>query len=610
MGDTIPTMIHRYLLISLIISSGLAFLDNTLPLHLFTNLQRGPESSSVEPTVRRVPPYFSYKLERKYVVGVGGSINLTCVAVGYPMPRVFWKKSDQEVLDDPSTSPVGKNVLTLSNVEQTENFTCVAVSALGNIEATTTVIAKPLPPAPKDVQVIAVTSESVTLRWEPPITDLPISKYIVKYRQKSGLTTTSSSSSSTPSPTDSVAFGYAESRTARGKTLETLETNIVIDGLQPFQLYEFTVQTMSEVGPGVTSLPTEAQTAEDVPSSPPNYAQARSLNRDAILVKWSASDRPNGQILGYRVRYTSADPELSLDQWKKHETKADELMATLYELEPDTKYFIRVTARNSKGESPVSNLVTVSTKQGIPGQPTRLKASALDSRRIQLTWDKPLFSTPITGYTIRYNTSDGEKELTLTPPLEKHVVSGLLPDRFYAFRVAAISARGEGEFTEPVSEKTIASIPLAAPIVTDLTSPTSKSLRINWSAPNATQQNGELVAYKLTFRVVTSNYSASILTSSSDEYDDGEEDDVDEAKMLSDDVIVGANVTSYVIENLTPWTTYEVVVSAATDDGFGPESSPKRMQTLEDGGSSDEDVYLGGFGVVLWDLKFRNSLDR
>lgn len=45
-------------------------------------------------SVRRVPPYFSYKLEKIYRVGAGGSVNLTCVAVGFPMPRVFWKKSD------------------------------------------------------------------------------------------------------------------------------------------------------------------------------------------------------------------------------------------------------------------------------------------------------------------------------------------------------------------------------------------------------------------------------------------------------------------------------------------------------------------------------------
>lgn len=57
--------------------------------------------------VRRVPPYFSYKLERLYKVAPGGSINLTCVAVGYPMPRVFWKKSDETYLNDPQTAPIG-----------------------------------------------------------------------------------------------------------------------------------------------------------------------------------------------------------------------------------------------------------------------------------------------------------------------------------------------------------------------------------------------------------------------------------------------------------------------------------------------------------------------
>ena len=49
------------------------------------------------------------------------------------------------VIDDPATAPIGKNVLTLSNVEQPENFTCVAVSKLGNIETTTTVEVKGQP---------------------------------------------------------------------------------------------------------------------------------------------------------------------------------------------------------------------------------------------------------------------------------------------------------------------------------------------------------------------------------------------------------------------------------------------------------------------------------
>uniref|UniRef100_A0A1I7WV65 protein-tyrosine-phosphatase n=1 Tax=Heterorhabditis bacteriophora TaxID=37862 RepID=A0A1I7WV65_HETBA len=153
-------------------------------------------------SVRRVPPYFSYKLEKTYRVGAGGSVNLTCVAVGFPMPRVFWKKSDDVMLDDAITAPIGKNVLTLSNVEQTENFTCVAVSKLGNIEATTTVEVKGkhsinkiycmifkidslstlvtvatkhgIPAQPPSLVAKPLDSHSMQLTWGKPMFSLPI----------------------------------------------------------------------------------------------------------------------------------------------------------------------------------------------------------------------------------------------------------------------------------------------------------------------------------------------------------------------------------------------------------------------------------------------------
>ncbi|VDK43322.1 unnamed protein product [Anisakis simplex] len=135
--------------------------------------------------VRRVPPYFSYKLERLYKVGPGGAINLTCVAVGYPMPRVFWKKSDDTYLNDPQTAPIGKNVLTLTRVEQTENYTCIAVSKLGNIEATTMVEVRALPPAPRNLRIIEVTADSVAIRWDELILENePVKSYLVRYRQK------------------------------------------------------------------------------------------------------------------------------------------------------------------------------------------------------------------------------------------------------------------------------------------------------------------------------------------------------------------------------------------------------------------------------------------
>uniref|UniRef100_A0A914RUD6 Fibronectin type-III domain-containing protein n=1 Tax=Parascaris equorum TaxID=6256 RepID=A0A914RUD6_PAREQ len=93
-------------------------------------------------------------------------------------------------------------------------------------------------------------------------------------------------------------------------------------------------------------------------------------------------------------------PEILL--WNQ-EVKADELIATLFNLETERTYYMHVQAINSKGLSPMSQL--------------------------------PLHSFNIVGYSIRFNSSTGiGKELTLTSPIEKHIIDGLEPNTVYSFK--------------------------------------------------------------------------------------------------------------------------------------------------------------------------------
>lgn len=101
--------------------------------HLFT-------SCPPLPTVRRVPPRFSIP-PTNHEVMPGGSINLTCVAVGAPMPFVKWMKGDTELTKE-EEMPIGRNVLELNNIRQSANYTCVAMSSLGMIETTAQIIVK------------------------------------------------------------------------------------------------------------------------------------------------------------------------------------------------------------------------------------------------------------------------------------------------------------------------------------------------------------------------------------------------------------------------------------------------------------------------------------
>lgn len=71
----------------------------------------------------------------------GGNVNLTCVAVGSPMPYVKWTMGEQELTKE-EEMPMGRNVLEVTNIRQSANYTCVAMSSLGMIEATAQVTVK------------------------------------------------------------------------------------------------------------------------------------------------------------------------------------------------------------------------------------------------------------------------------------------------------------------------------------------------------------------------------------------------------------------------------------------------------------------------------------
>jgi len=87
--------------------------------------------------VRRVPPQFSIPPPTMEKVKVGENISIACVAIGSPMPYVKWRRGKTTELSPEDKLPVGRNVLNLTNVEASDNYTCIAASSLGMIEATT-----------------------------------------------------------------------------------------------------------------------------------------------------------------------------------------------------------------------------------------------------------------------------------------------------------------------------------------------------------------------------------------------------------------------------------------------------------------------------------------
>lgn len=93
-----------------------------------------------EGDLQRVTPRFSI-LPMSHEIMPGGNVNITCVAVGSPMPYVKWMQGAEDLTPE-DDMPVGRNVLELTDVKDSANYTCVAMSSLGVIEAVAQITVK------------------------------------------------------------------------------------------------------------------------------------------------------------------------------------------------------------------------------------------------------------------------------------------------------------------------------------------------------------------------------------------------------------------------------------------------------------------------------------
>ncbi|XP_064632163.1 uncharacterized protein LOC135490709 isoform X2 [Lineus longissimus] len=106
--------------------------------------------------VRRVPPHIT-SLPKSIEVLPGGSVNLTCVAAGSPKPYVKWRRADEELTPEENVQ-MGENVLMLTNVRESANYTCDVANILGAISAVAEVKVKAIVPGVELPEALASCS--------------------------------------------------------------------------------------------------------------------------------------------------------------------------------------------------------------------------------------------------------------------------------------------------------------------------------------------------------------------------------------------------------------------------------------------------------------------
>ncbi|XP_078020218.1 receptor-type tyrosine-protein phosphatase delta isoform X30 [Epinephelus lanceolatus] len=482
--------------------------------------------------VRRVPPRFSIPPTDNEIMP-GGSVNITCVAVGSPMPYVKWMLGAEDLTPE-DDMPIGRNVLELTDVRQSANYTCVAMSTLGVIEAVAQITVKALPKAPGIPVVTERTATSITLTWDSGNPE-PVSYYIIQHKSK-----------------------YSEDSYKEIDGVAT--TRYSVGGLSPYSDYEFRVVAVNNIGRGPPSESIEAKTAEQAPSTAPRQVRGHMLSTTTAVIHWDEPEEANGQIMGYRVYYTM-DSTQHVNLWEKQIVRGSNFV-TIQGLIPNKTYYIKVLAYTSVGDGPLSPDLQIIAKTGVPSQPTDFKGEAKSETSILLSWIAPAQTgqeNQITGYDLIYRKRDDKEEKRISfEPTTTYLLKDLKPFTTYTFRLAARSKHGVGAYTNEISAETPQTLPSGPPRKVEVEAVNSSSIKVIWRSPMPTKQHGQIRGYQVHYvRMVNGEPTG---------------------QPVIKDILID-DAQEMIITELQAETTYSVTVAAYTTKGDGARSKPKLITT-------------------------------
>jgi subtilisin family serine protease len=297
------------------------------------------------------------------------------------------------------------------------DFRVSSVNTIGTSSSSSVVTATTLgavPAAPTGLSANSITATSVTLNWTAPTNTggSPITSYRVEYKRSNVATYTVATASSSP---------------------------YVLTGLTAASAYNFRVSATNVTGTSAATAVLNASTTA-VPAAPtaPRSLVAATTYSNALALSWTAPATPGGTITSYEVQRNIAAT------WTSLATLAGTVTTYVATgLTPSTSYQFRVIASNATGSSPASNILTVSTNNGVPATVTRPAAGSLTTSGATLSWTavtSPTLNAPVT-YNVNVYLSGSPTPLQSFTGLTvvSKVVTGLTTRTAYQFDVTAVS---------------------------------------------------------------------------------------------------------------------------------------------------------------------------
>src|SRR5216110_2187518 len=336
----------------------------------------------------------------------------------------------------------------------TYSYTVAAYDAAGNLSAQSSPASAttPAPPdttppsVPTGLTASAVSSSQINLSWTASSDNVGVSGYRV-YRNSTQIATTGA-------------------------------TSFANMGLSPSTTYSYAVAAFDAAGNlSAQSSPASATTPappDTTPPSVPTGLTASAVSSSQINLSWSASS-DNVGVSGYRVYRNS--------------TQIATTGATSFAnmgLSPSTTYSYAVAAFDAAGNlsaqsSPASATTPAAPDTTPPSVPTGLRASAVSSSQINLSWAASSDNVGVSGYRVF---RDGAQIATTSATSFPN--TGLSPSTTYSYTVAAFDAAGNlSAQSSPANATTPAppdTTPPSVPTGLRATAVSSSQINLSWAA--------------------------------------------------------------------------------------------------------------------------------
>ena len=220
-----------------------------------------------------------------------------------------------------------------------------------------------------------------------------------------------------------------------------------------------------------------------VPSAP-RQLEVDDVEAEEVELDWrSPANNGGASIDEYRVE------EYRNGRWR---TAEDEITRTRYDVEdldPYTRYSLRVRAHNSVGWSEPTTAVTVTTLRAAPGTPGRPTATATHTQ-VNLSWSAPTSGGAVTGYRVQRRVGSGSWQTQVadtgetSPGWTDAAVSAATA---YNYRVAAYNYGELGAWSNTRSMTTGATPTVPGQVTALAVAPgTTRRLALSWTAPSDT----------------------------------------------------------------------------------------------------------------------------